>query len=397
MNVSKRSDQVFQLSLTEIAFTIAFILLLLLGYLVMRESEAKKKAEEALSNVQGLEAAQQAFDQASTQLRKGLSGAGASKPDEFISRLVAEAKAAAERDRLQVRVKDLEAQISALAEVEQTVAVATKDAGKKETVERVVSALALQAQAEKAIEAAKDAASAPVSQPASAPPPASASAPAALAQGKSASEGNKGPNQTRPSAEETRTEVQRSLQVTAAVDRALRDAGTKPLPVGKEAEAVAGIVRAAQSLRGLEGSGRGVEAVLKENADLRGQMANMRNRFNAVGRGLDHPPCWADEAGNIEYLFNVELRQGVAIVTPAWPERRRQDAERLPGVAELIAAPANAERFRRSSRPILDISKRQDPECRHFVVLNNMIESRREADQARWMVEEFFYKREARR
>jgi hypothetical protein len=157
------------------------------------------------------------------------------------------------------------------------------------------------------------------------------------------------------------------------------------------------MVRAAQSLRGLEGSGKGVEAVLKENADLRGQMANMRNRFNAVGRGLDHPPCWADEAGNIEYLFNVELRQGVVIVTPAWPERRRQDAERLPSVAELTAAPVNAERFRTASRPILDISKRQDPECRHFVVLNNTIESRREADQARWMVEEFFYKREARK
>lgn len=397
MNVSKRSDQVFQLSLTEIAFTIAFILLLLLGYLVMRESEAKKKAEEALAKVQDLGAAQQAFDQASARLQQGLAGAGATDPNEIISRLFAEAKAAAERDRLQVRVKDLEAQISALAEVKQTLADATRDAGKKEAVERVVSALALQAQAEKAIEAAKDAASAPVSQPASAPPPPRASAPTALAQGKSASEGDKRPAQRRPSAEDTQAEVQKSLQVTAAVDRALREAGANPLPAGKEAETVAGMVRAAQSLRGLEASGKGVEAVLKENADLRGQMANMRNRFNAVGRGLDHPPCWADEAGNIEYLFNVELRQGVAIVTPAWPERRRQDAERLPGVAELIGAPANVERFRTSARPILDISKRQDPECRHFVVLNNTIESRRDADQARWMVEEFFYKREARR
>jgi hypothetical protein len=126
-------------------------------------------------------------------------------------------------------------------------------------------------------------------------------------------------------------------------------------------------------------------------------MANIRNRLNAVGRGLDHPPCWADENGNIEYLFNVELREGLTIVTPAWPERRREDAEALPGVADLLAAPVNAERFRMASRPILDLSKRQDPECRHFVVLNNTIESRREADQARWMVEEFFYKREARR
>jgi hypothetical protein len=397
MNVSKRSDQVFQLSLTEIAFTIAFILLLLLGYLVMRESEAKKKAEEAFSKVQDLGAAQRAFDQASTRLRDGMSGAGATNPDELISRLVTEAKASAERDRLQVRVTDLEAQISALAEVKQTVANAAKEAGKKETVDRVVSALALQAEAEKAIESAKSGASAAVSQPASAPTPAAAPA-AVFAQGKSASEANKGPAQRRPSAEETQAEVQKSLQVTAAVDRALREAGAKPLPAGKEAEAVARMVRAAQSLRALEGSGKGVEAVLKENADLRGQMANLRNRANAVGRGLDHPPCWADEGGKTEYLFNVEIGPKVVVVTPApWTERRRQDAAKIPGVAELLAGPLSYERFSAAAKPILDLSKSQNPECRHFVVLNNTIEIRREADPARWMVGEFFYMYEPRR
>jgi hypothetical protein len=398
MNANKRSDQIFQLSLTEIAFTISFILLLLLGYLIMRETQAKKKAEEALAKVLDLGAAQVAFDQAAARLREGLSGSGVAKPSELISKLVTEAKAAAERDRLQVRVKDLEAQISALAEVKQTVANASKDAGRQETVDRVVSALALQTDAEKAIEAARSTEAPPQSQPVS-PSPKAASDPSSgsPAKSKSPSEGNKTSAQMRPSAEETRAQVQRSVRVASAVDRALRDAGSKPLPPGKETEAVVAMVQAAQSLRGLEGSGKGVDAMLKENADLRGQMANMRNRFNAVGRGLDHPPCWADEAGNIEYLFNVELRHGIAIVTPAWPERRRQDAAKLPGVAELTAAPVNPERFSAASRPILELSKRQDPECRHFVVLNNTIESRREADQARWMVEEFFYKREARK
>jgi hypothetical protein len=171
MSVSKRSDQVFQLSLTEIAFTLTFILLSLLGYLVMRESEAKKKAQSDLAKVQELGASQQAFDQASTRLREGLVSAGVTKPDEVISRLVAEAKAAAERDRLQIRVNDLEAQVSALAEVRQAVTEAARDSGKNEVVERVVSALALQSEAEKAINAAKDASSAAVSQPVPRPRP----------------------------------------------------------------------------------------------------------------------------------------------------------------------------------------------------------------------------------
>lgn len=350
MNIGKRSDQVFQLSLTEIAFTIAFILLLLLGYLVMRESEAKKQAESELAKVQDLTAAQIAIEQASSRLKKSLASAGVTNPDEVISRLVTESSAASERDRLHMQVKNLEAQISALSEVKQMVSEVTKQLGRTETADRIVSALALQAEAEAAVKAVKEV---------------------------SASKGGGGQVNAKPSAEQTRTEVQRSIQVAGAVDRALRDAGAKPLPKGNEAEAVAGMV--------------------KETADLRGQMANMRNRFNAVGKGLDHPPCWADEAGNIEYIFSVELRSGVINIMPAWPERRRADAEKIPGVTELISTPLNVERFRFLSRPILDISKRQDPECRHFVHLINSIESRREADQARWMVEEFFYKREARK
>lgn len=398
MNVSRRSDQIFQLSLTEIAFTIAFILLLLLGYLVVRESEAKKKSEEALAKVQDLGAAQQAFDQASTRLKEGLTGAGAIHPDEIISRLTADARAAADRDRLQIRIKDLEAQISALAEVKQTVADATKEAGKKETVDRVVSALALQAEVEKAIESARSAASAPVSQAASAPTTAAAPA-AVLADGKSTTGVNRGPAQSRPSAEVTRAEVQRSLQVSAAVDRALRDAGVKLLPRGKEAETIAEMVRAAQSMRALESSGTGVQDVLKENLNLRGQLAFIRSQLSAasVGRGLDHLPCWTDGNKKIEYLFNIELKPGLVNVTPAWPEHRREDAAKLPNISELMAGPLSFERFRTAVRPILDLSKRQDPECRYYVILNNAIETRRDADPARWMVEEFFYKLEAKK
>jgi hypothetical protein len=169
MNVTARSDQVFQLSLTEIAFTIAFILLLLLGYLVMRESEAKKSAEAALSRVQDLGAAQKAFDEASRRLKEDLKGTGSINPDEVISRLVADSRAVADRDRLQVKVKDLEAQISALAEVKQAVADVAKEAGKKEPIDRLVSALVLQSEAEKVILASREAASTAVSQSASTP------------------------------------------------------------------------------------------------------------------------------------------------------------------------------------------------------------------------------------
>lgn len=393
MNVSKRSDQVFQLSLTEIAFTITFILLLLLGYLVMRESEARKKAEEDLAKVQDLKADRDALEELSKRLKEGLAGTGSTDPEEVISRLVADAKAAAERDRLLVRVKDLEAQLSSLSELKRVVTEAAVKAGAETGVDRVVAALALQSEVEQVFRAIRYAASAPAPAHTSAPDAATS----ILTQSTGGPDSHEDTSPESLGAEEMRTEVRRSIEVTAALDQALGDFEGMALPVGREAESVVEMVHAAQSLRALQVSGKGVDSVLKENADLRGQMANVRRRLNAVGRGLDHPPCWADEAGNIEYLFNVELREGTAIVTPAWSDHRQQDAEQLPGVSELIAGPVDFDRFRASSRPILDISKRQDPECRHFVVIDNTIEARIEADQARWMVEEFFYKREARR
>lgn len=376
MAISKRSDQVFQLSLTEIAFTIAFIFLLLLGYFFMRESTARQRAEAELAQVQKLETVEKAVAAALEELKSGLEGAGVRNPEEVISRLVAEAQTAAERDRLLVKVQDLEAQISALAEVKQMLASAARQAGKSDVVERIVTALAVLVEAERALEAADKAMQTTGAQWA-------ASASAA--------------EEPATRRENTREKVRRSIEIAAAVDRALRQIGAEPLPSGNEAEALAALVRAGESVRGLKSAGKGVEVVLKQNADLRGQLANIRTRLSGLGRGLDHPPCWADQMGRIQYLFTVELKPGSVTVTRAWPDSRDADAARLPGVGDLLASPLTYEQFRTYARPIYELSKRQDPECRHFVIIKNSIDGRREADQARWMVEEFFYKLEARR
>ena len=50
--MAQQNDQVFQLSLTEIAFTITFLLLLLLGYLVFKEQTERLAAEAKLEKVQ---------------------------------------------------------------------------------------------------------------------------------------------------------------------------------------------------------------------------------------------------------------------------------------------------------------------------------------------------------
>ena len=48
-------------------------------------------------------------------------------------------------------------------------------------------------------------------------------------------------------------------------------------------------------------------------------------------------------------------------------------------------------------QPILDWSKKQDPECRHFVYLTTAVGDADARDNARKFVEGFFYKLEVKR
>jgi hypothetical protein len=112
-----RSDQVFQLSLTEIAFTIAFLLLLLLGMEVWQERVARDAALAALARSQQAQRAVQSLERARGELAAALREAGAADPQGAISQLVEAGDLRAERDRLRRQVDDLDAQLSALAPV----------------------------------------------------------------------------------------------------------------------------------------------------------------------------------------------------------------------------------------------------------------------------------------
>jgi len=391
---NKRSDQVFQLSLTEIAFTIAFMLLLLLGYLVFREQRDRREAERALQHVQSTQTATEALNAASAKLSGQLEAAGVSNPDDVISKLKLDGEAAAERDRLKLLVQDLEAQISALAEVRQLAVEAGKGSGA--VAERVASALALQ----KAVEQALASSTVPATPAAFAASDAAGKGGAPAASAAPASpkpETAKPPSDALPpDPKVTVAEVTRAIETSTALNRELKKATGHELPRGHEATTASQLVQAAVRMQGVEKSGTSVEKLTKDNADLRGQVAFFKNRLEARG-GRDYPPCWADEAGKVEFLFSIELRSDVAIVARAWPERRAEAAAKLPGIDALLARPVALGAFPAAAQPILDWSKRQDPECRHYVQLKSVIADAVQSDRARLMVENFFYKVEARR
>ena len=99
----------------------------------------------------------------------------------------------------------------------------------------------------------------------------------------------------------------------------------RELPVGGEAEVVAEVVGAASDFAKLGSKGVSSSNVVKDNADLRGQIAFLKHRLDARG-GRDFPPCWADETGKVQFLFALEARSDSITIVPGWPESREESA-----------------------------------------------------------------------
>jgi len=388
--VTRRNDQVFQLSLTEIAFTIAFLLLLLLGYLVFMGQAARQEAEKKLADAQTAQSAADALNSAQTALATLLQNAGTSNPDEVITKLVAAEELRAERDKLQQRVDDLDARLTALTELQNQVEKAAASQRSAVTQEEVLTALALQDQVREALKKNREepakppSAQMPVASPAKSPSAYEMDPSTSGAVGKAIGD------------KEAFALVSQALNTTRELKRQLKDKLETELSEGKEEQVIEDVVTAAKGYGDLTKAGQDPQVVRKENSDLRGQIAFLKNRLDARG-GRDYPPCWADESGKVEFLFAIEVQPDSVAVSPAWPARREAAARELPDIDAVLAGPHSNQAFVSVIKRIFNWSKTQDPECRHYVQLKSSIPDAVQSDRARLMVENFFYKLEARR
>lgn len=363
--MTQKNDQVFQLSLTELAFTITFILMLLLGYLVFKEQVDRKAAEDALSKVhqaQSIERVTAALDAAKSRISTALQRGGVQNPDELISKLIAAEDVRAERDRLKQLVEDLDAKLTALTELRTQVEKAAASNKSDVIREEVESALAFQEVARKALEQF--------------PEPT-------------------GESKEQPS-REALDQFRQEIAMSGELRRQLKSKLEMDVKPGQEAQAVCDVVDAAKNYGELAKSGKNPESVKKENADLRGQVAFLKKNLEARG-GRDYPPCWADEkTGKVEFLFSIEVNPDAVVVVPAWLPSRDGDARALPGLTEVLTgSPHSNSNFVSRIQGIFN--KSQELQCRHYVQLKSSISDAVQSDRARLMVENYFYKVEVRR
>lgn len=377
-----RNDQVFQLSLTEIAFSLVFILLLLLGYLVHLEQARREVAEIALANTRGAEASAAAMQTARSELAQALAAAG-SRPenlDSIITKISAAHDIRDERDRLKKQIDDLDAQISAMNELQKVIeASATK---KDVALAEVVSALKLQDQIRKALvkqlenSNSMDDVKNTAAITAQLPP--------------------QSPEERAAMSKEMIQHVKEAMKTADLLKSALKKQLNQTLKPGQEAKTIEDVVAAARmQLDTVKGSDS-IEAAKKENSDLRGQVAFFKRRLEARG-GRDYPPCWATESGAPEYLFMVELTPTGVNVKPSWPSNREADAKALPDINAALQTQVGLDAFVVNIQGIFNASRKADPQCRHYVYLKSTIADAVSSDRARLAVEKYFYKNEARR
>ncbi len=126
-------------------------------------------------------------------------------------------------------------------------------------------------------------------------------------------------------------------------------------------------------------------------ANCTAQNLNCSRRLRESGLGF--PPCWVSEEGKPEYIYAVLIKEETFEVTPIWPAHREREVDQIPGARELAGRTVTRQELSRFAQPILDWSKSQVPECRHYVVIDDDDNMSKNAFKANLLlVENFFYK-----
>lgn len=367
-----KSDSIFQLSLTEIAFALVFILLILLGWMY---ADSDRKYQETLlekEKLENLATLQQQFDAVRSALAEQLQVAGAN-PDEIISQLVNNSKAVAESATLHMRIQDMNEQISELASI-------------RELLERVkaspigaVSHTELIAAVELTNKLVERVASM-VAERSSVRPTSDDKEGIAIREIQAPSGGVE--SLPKPDIGVVETELLTALTFMQELERAYKKQFNESLVRDKNHEFAKVLVEALRTNSA------------KENSDLRGQVAYLQARLSS-GQGRDHPPCWANEVtGRIEYLFDIVISQDGLAISSAWPGNRQSDADELPGVKQISGRTLSKAAFASATSAILNASKERN--CRHFVILRSRVNDLGVFNDHRFAVSNVFYTYEPR-
>jgi hypothetical protein len=283
----KQNDQVFQLSLTEIALILIFLLMLLLGWLTKAAQIDSEKAIKDLEAIPNVKIVIAELENAKEELRKAIERAEVADPEKLFEDLVRYTSVVAKNKQLEMALTQAQKELNNLSKLIDSlggkdVAVATKELKEK------------------------------------------------LGEGMGI---------------------------------------TDPKELGEKIKELAD---QSQKIKGLLGQNEYLVA--------------------RAGKGFGIQPCWVYN-GRTQNLFNVVLElDGVKVSTPPnLPSYRLKQLQELPSIDLATRDFIPYRELERSFGPILALTKKQEPECRHYVSIQSNILQTKLSTPKRLQVTGYFY------
>jgi hypothetical protein len=183
----------------------------------------------------------------------------------------------------------------------------------------------------------------------------------------------------------TPEEATRALLNEAAIGRQALDAAQRFAPDLPPEKAVEALVKAATIGQALKDGGTPDELLAAAGAckaDLqscKNQTTFLNSRLNAKTGGFDLPPCWVDNKGKIQYIFDASLSDAGIYVEDKAVAGREADQEKLPLARARYGEPLGPDEFSDAFSPLLKWSN--DHGCRFYV---RLYDDMRDGDRAEY-------------
>ena len=183
----------------------------------------------------------------------------------------------------------------------------------------------------------------------------------------------------------TPEEATRALLNEAAIGRQALDAAQRFAPDLPPEKAVEALVNAATIGQALKSGGTPDQLLAAAGAckaDLqscKNQTTYLNSRLNAKTGGFDLPPCWVDNKGKIQYIFDTSLTDAGIYVEDKGVAGRESDQEKLPLSRARYGEPLGPGEFSSAFSPLLKWSNEHG--CRFYV---RLYDDMREGDRAEY-------------
>lgn len=186
-------------------------------------------------------------------------------------------------------------------------------------------------------------------------------------------------------ADATPEEATRTLLAEAAIGRQALEAAHRVAPDLPPEEAVETLLNAAIIGQSLKNGGAPEELLASAGAckaDLqscKNQTTYLNARLNAKTGGFDLPPCWVDNKGKIQYIFDASLTDAGIYIEDKGVAGREADRDKLPLTHAVYGEPLGPGEFSSAFSPLLKWSN--DHGCRFYV---RLYDDMRDGDRAEY-------------